>query len=220
MEIIKPGNFGSSCSTDALRLAFDIRNEQLIYNNAEIDYLFIGDSITQYWELDAYFKTDKILINRGIGGDRSEFLLRRFDADCVQLKPKNVIVLIGTNDIFSCEDDLWWRTKGADMETVLERYKSNIKGIIEKCDKNNINLYLCSIIPSTIAPPFDREKRWALTDKMNEFLKSTGKPYINYFDALTEDGKNIIYDCSPDGIHANAKGYEIMAKVLKETINL
>ena len=219
MKQIKPGNFGNSVSTDSCRMQFDFGNEQLLYTGVPIDYLFIGDSITALWEQQVYLGTGCRIVNRGIGGDCSTYLLKRFDADCVQLKPKTAILMIGTNDISRCHDDLWWHVKGQEESVVLEEYQHNIRQMIAKCDANGIHLVLCSVLPSTIAPPFDREMRWRMTDAMNAFLQSTGKPYVDYFHALTEDGKNLPADLSPDGIHPNAKAYAIMATVLKKTLS-
>lgn len=220
MKIIKPGCFGKSVAADNRRMDFDFANEQALYLNKKIDFLFIGDSITWMWDYSLYFETNKCIIQRGAGGDTSTYLLKRFDADCIQLKPKTAIIMIGTNDISRCDEDLWWRTKGEDEDLVLKEYQENIKAMIKKCDDNNIEVVLCSVIPSTIAPPYDRERRWRMTDKMNAFLKAQGRRYINYFDSLTEDGKNIIYDLSHDGIHPNARAYEIMASVAKKELGI
>lgn len=220
MDIIKPGNFGKSVAADAKRMDYDFANEQVLYLKKQVDYLFIGDSITQLWNLDLYFDTDKVLVNRGIGGDCSKYLRKRFDADCIQLKPRTAIVMIGTNDIFRCDEDLWWRKEGEEEEAVLEEYRNNIRAILEKCEKNNVEVVLCSVLPSTIAPPYSRERRWRMTTEMNEFLQSLGKKYINYFDSLTDDGRNIREGLSLDGIHPNAEAYEIMASIAKKELNL
>ncbi|MBE7042330.1 MAG: G-D-S-L family lipolytic protein, partial [Ruminococcaceae bacterium] len=81
MEIIKPGNFGKTVAADTRRSEFDFSNEQFLVTNRKIDLLFIGDSITHYWTQQAYFSSDKCIVNRGIGGDSTPYLLRRFDAD-------------------------------------------------------------------------------------------------------------------------------------------
>jgi len=163
VNIIKPGNFGKSVAADTRRVEFDFLNEQLIYMKKEIDYLFIGDSITHMWALDVYFPTEKCLVNRGIGGDTSTYMLKRFDADCIQLKPKKAIIMIGTNDMLTTAPDLWWKIPGADVETVLNTYKSNIMQTISKCDNAGIEPILCSVLPSKLAPSFDREHFWKLT---------------------------------------------------------
>ena len=218
ITMIKPGMFGKNVPADNRRMDFDFGNEQILFLKKRPDILFIGDSITQLWDIHAYFETDKFLVNRGIGGDCSTYLLKRFDADCIQLKPKKVILMIGTNDIARTADDVWWRTKGEAEETVLSDYMNNIKQIVKKCDDSGTELILCSVIPSDIAAPFDKEKRWRMTAKMNEFLKGLGKQYIDYHSVLTKDGKTLPYDLSPDGIHPNAEAYAMMAEVLKKNI--
>lgn len=220
VELIKPGMFGKTVPADVRRMDFDISNEQLLYTNTEIDYLFIGDSITQLWNLNTYFKTDKYIENRGIGGDNSTYLLKRLEADCIQLHPKNVIIMIGTNDVARTDSDLWWKTLGEDMVDVLIEYKSNIVQMIQKCDAAGINVILCSVIPSKIAPPYNRVRRWEMTGLMNEFLQSLGKAYVDYHSVLTEDGRSLPDTLSWDGIHPNAKAYALMAEKLMEVVEL
>lgn len=219
-NLIKPGMFGMTVAADTRRQEFDFFNEQNLYQKTEIDYLFLGDSITHWWNLHAYFQTDKYLENRGIGGDTSQYLLRRLDADCIQLHPKCVIIMIGTNDITRTEPDLWWKVPGESTETVLSEYKDNIRKIIEKCDAAGIETVLCSVLPSKIAPPFNRVRRWEMTRLMNEYLQSLGKVYVDYHGALSEDGKTISDSLSPDGIHPSAKAYAVMAKKLGEVLGI
>jgi lysophospholipase L1-like esterase len=221
--MIKPGLFGKVVAADNRRMDFDFGNEQLLYLNKEIDFLFIGDSITQLWDLNAYFDTEKFLVNRGIGGDTSEYVLKRFDADVIQLKPKKVVLMIGTNDISQIHGDVWWRVDGQEPSVVLENIKSNFHKIIEKCKANTIDLVLCSIIPSDIAPPFPKLLRQEMTIELNEFIKELAEnnnyKYINYYDSLCgKDGKTLIYELSQDGIHPNAKAYFIMAEILKKEL--
>lgn len=219
--IIKPGTFGKNVAADTMRIPFDLCNEQILCNGITPYAVFIGDSITMQWELYANFKTDKLLINRGIGSDESKYVLMRFDADCIQLNPKKIILMIGTNDIFRCEDDVWWRNPASETpECVIENYKNNICEIVKKCDNAGIELILCSILPSKIAPPFNREMRWEMTSQMNEFLISLGKTYIDYTSVLSKDGKTLPDDLTPDGIHPNAKCYAIMAEELKRRIEI
>ena len=60
--------------------------------------VFFGDSITDIWHLDEYFP-GKPYINRGIGGQTTPQMLVRFRQDVIDLHPKVVIILAGTNDI-------------------------------------------------------------------------------------------------------------------------
>jgi len=60
--------------------------------------IFFGDSITDLWKLDEYFR-DKPYINRGIGGQTTPQMLVRFRQDVINLQPRVVVILAGTNDI-------------------------------------------------------------------------------------------------------------------------
>src|SRR5436190_12585337 len=60
--------------------------------------VFFGDSITDSWHLTEYFP-GKPYVNRGIGGQTTPQMLVRFRQDVINLQPKVVIILAGTNDI-------------------------------------------------------------------------------------------------------------------------
>ena len=73
-------------------------------------------------------RCEKCIVNRAIGGDDLHHLLRRFDADCIQLAPARCVLMIGTNDISRTHYDHWWRTEGEPQQLVLEEYKANLRG--------------------------------------------------------------------------------------------
>ena len=60
--------------------------------------VFFGDSITDIWKLADYFP-GKPYVNRGIGGQTTPQMLVRFRQDVIDLHPKVVLILAGTNDI-------------------------------------------------------------------------------------------------------------------------
>ena len=60
--------------------------------------MFFGDSITDIWKLEDYFP-GKPYVNRGIGGQTTPQMLVRFRQDVIDLQPKVVVILAGTNDI-------------------------------------------------------------------------------------------------------------------------
>ena len=60
--------------------------------------VFFGDSITDLWHLDEYFP-GKPYLNRGMGGQTTPQMLIRFRQDVIDLHPKVVVILAGTNDI-------------------------------------------------------------------------------------------------------------------------
>jgi lysophospholipase L1-like esterase len=61
--------------------------------------VFVGDSLIGGWKsLERDFPGIKVA-NRGIGGDVSRGLVFRWKEDVLDLDPKAVVVLIGTNDL-------------------------------------------------------------------------------------------------------------------------
>src|SRR5271155_1484958 len=73
--------------------------------------VFLGDSITDYWKLPTYFP-GKPYINRGIDGQSTPEMLVRFRQDVIDVHPKVLVVLAGTNDIAGVTG----RTRNEDIE--------------------------------------------------------------------------------------------------------
>ncbi|HEY5570554.1 MAG TPA: GDSL-type esterase/lipase family protein, partial [Bacteroidales bacterium] len=64
------------------------------------DAVFMGNSITQGWQgAHPEFFTDNNYVGRGISGQVTSQMLVRFRSDVINLKPKAVVILAGTNDI-------------------------------------------------------------------------------------------------------------------------
>ena len=63
--------------------------------------VFMGDSITDAWPQPRFgtFFPGKPYVGRGISGQTTPQMLVRFRPDVIDLKPKVVVILAGTNDI-------------------------------------------------------------------------------------------------------------------------
>ena len=64
--------------------------------------IFLGDSLTQLWDREAWqrYFTGFPALNAGVGGDRTDHLLWRLDNGMLHhLRPKLIVLLIGTNDL-------------------------------------------------------------------------------------------------------------------------
>jgi lysophospholipase L1-like esterase len=94
-------------------------------------FVFLGDSIThqclytQYVEDYFYTRMPKVRIhfhNAGVGGDRAQNALDRFDDDVAAFKPKYVTILLGMNDgAYRDFDKTIFDTYQAGMTTILEK---------------------------------------------------------------------------------------------------
>lgn len=221
MDIIKPGMFGKSFSADTRRRVFDFHNEQILSEQKNVDFVFIGDSITEYWDLNAYFENSGFIVNRGIGGDISEIVLKRFEADVLQLKPGNVICLIGCNDLMTMHYDPWWKVAGRDEKEIISGLIKNIEEIIKKC--SGVKLYICSVLPSHLCAPYNAEKFneaiLETNEKIKDLCSKSDAEFIDYHGVLCkEDGKTVMDNLTYDGVHPNPNGYKIMAELLKENV--
>lgn len=73
------GYYSEVVAADSRRKEFNIKNHSLMYSNQKPDFIFAGDSITHFWELNAYFRNPNLfIINRGIAGDNTTYLRKRF----------------------------------------------------------------------------------------------------------------------------------------------
>jgi len=224
VEIIKPGKFSVQIAADCCRDEFDCKNEVIITNKVSVDFVFIGDSITERWETEVYFgKAERISVNRGIGGDVSEFILKRFEADVVQLKPKYCIMNIGVNDTVALEDNMFANTPGAPPEAIEEKLVKNIEEIIKLSQKGGLNLIVCSLLPTNILFSSKNKERNLLISSANIKIKVLCDKYrliyVDYHSKFVkEDGLTVLDDVTYEGVHPHVVGYNIMAEVLRLTL--
>lgn len=176
--------------------------------------VFIGNSITQGWaDSRPDFFTLNNYIGRGIGGQTSPQLLLRFRQDVINLNPAAVVINIGTNDIA--------QNTG---EYVPAFTMSCIQSMAELAHYNGIKVILSSVTPAG-EYPWRKEitnvvqKIDALNAMIKAYAESKGFAYIDY-NAAMRDGKGaMIKEYTTDEVHVTAKGYEVMEKLAKETID-
>lgn len=223
-KIIDPGLFSKQVAADTKRGEFNYKNAVIVENNVNVDFVFIGDSITDFWEVNAYLGTsNKIIVNRGIGGDITEFVLKRFDADVIQLKPKHCILMIGVNDAWDLEYDPWSNREGMKVDDVISRAYNNIIQMANKAKTNNINLIICSILPTNMIFTNKNKERniyiMEVNKRLRELCEKENLIYVDYYSEFAEDGQIYVKDgLTMEGLHPNTKGYNIMMRILKETL--
>ncbi|MEG2287480.1 MAG: GDSL-type esterase/lipase family protein [Ruthenibacterium sp.] len=223
-QIIRPGLFSVSVSADSRRGEFDFKNQVIVENEVPVDFVFIGDSITQLWELHAYFNAPgQMVLNRGISGDTTEYVLKRFDADVVQLKPKHCVLMIGVNDAWDMETDPWLRETFMTPEEVLARAVKNHRAIQEKAKLSGIDLWVCSVCPTNMDFTNHELQRKqyirALNAAIHQMCAENGFSYVDYYSLLVqEDGLSMRDGMTPEGLHPHVLGYNIMAEALRKAL--
>jgi len=224
-NLIKPGIFGIDAAADRRRGVFDYHNEALLAHNIPIDAVFIGDSITDMWALDAFFRgASGFVINRGIGGDRTPFVRRRFAADVIQLRPTLVVIKIGVNNTWDL--DIWWdlsqvRTPAAIEEEIV----TDSTAMVSAARAAGITVALCSILPTDVPFNGNTAVRNGIIVRANKRLQSLaatqdGVVWVDYHSKLAaDDGQTLRNGLADDGLHPHVVGYQIMAKVLLEALS-
>lgn len=174
--------------------------------------VFFGNSITESWA--PYFAAmfpGKPYVGRGISGQTTPQMLVRFRQDVIDLKPKVVVILAGTNDI-----------AGNTGPSTLGMIEDNLKSMTELAQRNDIRVVLSSVLPvydypwrSGLEPA---AKIVALNDWMKRYAKSVGAVYLDYWTALADARRGMRAEYSADGVHPNEAGYRVMAPLAEAAI--
>ena len=177
--------------------------------------VFFGDSITDLWLLDEYFP-GKPYVNRGIGGQTTAQMLVRFRQDVIELHPKAVVILAGTNDI-----------AGNTGPMRLEDIEANYASFSELASANGIRVVFSSVLPVHNYTP-QSQNMYAVRPpekilELNRWLKNYASAhpdciYLDYFSAMVDDKGLLKRELAEDGLHPNVAGYKIMAPLAELAI--
>lgn len=180
--------------------------------------VFMGDSITDGWKLAEYFP-GRPYVNRGIGGQTTPQMLLRFRPDVIDLKPKVVVILAGTNDI-----------SGNTGPTTLETIENNLTSMVDLAHANGINVVLSSVMPvsdynkNAAGDPIVRTVQRppaqisALNAWIKQFCFDRRLVYLDYFSPMADDKGLLKAELANDGLHPNAKGYELIKPLAEKAI--
>jgi lysophospholipase L1-like esterase len=176
--------------------------------------VFFGDSITDAWPIAEYFP-GKPYINRGIGGQTTPQMLVRFREDVINLQPRVVVILAGTNDI-----------AGNTGPMTLEEIEANYASLDELAAAHHIRAVFSSVLPVHNYTPESQEmyaqrppeKILALNRWLKHYCDGRDLVYLDYFSAMVDDKGLMKKDLAADGLHPNAAGYKIMAPLAESAI--
>ena len=182
------------------------RFEKMNADEKENGILFLGDSITDFCDLDRYYP-GLDAVNRGIAGDLTVGVLRRMDVSVFDLRPRLVVLLIGVNDL----------SRGYATETV-------VGNIIKIVNEIKTRLPDAGVIVQSLYPVnSDRGAEYArrlspLICTVNTELKAraadAGYVYANIYPFLDDGNGSLIREYSDDGLHPNDAGYKAVSGAL------
>jgi lysophospholipase L1-like esterase len=177
--------------------------------------VFMGNSITEGWVFfRPEFFENRDYINRGIGGQTTPQMLLRFRPDVVDLNPKVVVILAGTNDIAG-------NTGYTSLETII----GNIKSMAEIANENGIEVIISSILPAIEylwKPGLNpASKIISINKALKSYAKQNNFIYLDYFSAMVDDGGGLKvpdYTAADDLVHPNEAGYLVMEELAEKAI--
>jgi lysophospholipase L1-like esterase len=174
--------------------------------------VFLGDSITDGWNLAEYFP-GKPYINRGISGQTTPQMLIRFRPDVIALKPKAVVILAGTNDI-----------AGNTGPMTNEMIQDNYASMAELARANGIKVVFASVLPvhdygkTKVTERRSPEQILQLNQWVKSYCAKNGHVHLDYFSKMVDDKGMLKVELANDGLHPNAEGYKIMAPLADAAI--
>lgn len=176
--------------------------------------VFLGDSITDGWPLEKYFP-GKPYVNRGISGQTTPQMLIRFREDVLNLQPKVVVILAGTNDI-----------AGNTGPMSLEEIEANYATIAELATAHHVRVIFSSILPvhnytdksTSMYAQRPMTKIRELNRWLQQYCKTNKFIYLDYFAATVDDAGFLKKELAEDGLHPNAQGYSLMAPLAEAAI--
>jgi acyl-CoA thioesterase I len=204
-------NFDQQLLVDFANLARYRAADQQLGSKDAHRVVFIGDSITEAWKLETSFP-GKPYVNRGISGQTSSQILLRFRQDAIDLHPRVVVILAGTNDI-----------AGNTGPTTLAQIEGNLESMAQLARANHIAVVLCSVPPSVrywwhpqLQNPAPRIA--ALNKWLQAYAAREHYPYVNYYAAMKDATGGFKPGLSADGVHPAPAGYAVMAPLAQAGI--
>ena len=174
----------------------------------------MGNSITENW---AYFHPEFFkehnYCGRGIGGQTSAQMLLRFTADVINLHPKAVVIMAGTNDV--AHNDYW-----VEPDKVVD----NVVAMCNLARANDIIPVISSIPPCAffVWNPEIKDAAQTIVDinkQLRTYAEANGIVYVDYHTALADDYNAFPKKLSDDGCHPNPDTYFIMEELVLQAIH-
>lgn len=181
------------------------------------NYVFLGDSITEFYHLEDYYDGNIPVVNSGIAGNKAYEILGDVENRVYKYNPTKVFLLVGTNDLSHRSD---------------EEIVNDITGIVKKIHKNRkkTEVYVESIYPvNNNTEDNDKVINWMVGDrdnerikKINDILKEKSEEfnytYLDFYSKLEGEDGLLKIDYTVDGLHISDEGYKVITKEIMKII--
>ena len=176
----------------------------------EPDMIFIGDSIVEYYPLQELLGTAKTIVNRGIRGYQTGFLLDNLDSHLYGDAVDQIVLLIGTNDI----------GKDIPMNDALDNLERVIQSIARDYPLSQIKLL--SILPVNEGEKYKQTVYIRTNEKIREWNQAYEAlasaymqvDFVPIYDSLTDSEGQLQSAYTTDGLHLSVAGYQALSEAL------
>lgn len=181
---------------------------------AQINLVFDGDSITDFWrdKGEAVWNQHYAKLGAydfGISGDRTENVLWRIGQGQLQgLKPKLVALMIGSNDVETAESPA----------NIANRVKQIVTAYREECP--DAVILLEAILPLGEYPDNPLRAKTAATNELiSKLADGTQVRYLDFGDRFVNPDGSLSREAVGDLVHPSEKGYQIWAEALQPVVS-
>jgi lysophospholipase L1-like esterase len=164
-----------------------------------------GDEESQYayWLMRVHPEWE--VLNRGVNGERSDEIARRFDRDVVTAAARIVVIIAGVNDVY----------QGRSVDAVTR----NLRLMYDRARDAGVMVLAGTIVPyDTATPEQNRKMR-----EINAWIEGEAErdPNVTFVDtrravASPHDPDRLA--SSPDSLHPSVDGYRHMAEVIRSSL--
>ena len=176
--------------------SYEIENKSL----SNVDVAFIGDSITDGYDIKTYYPQLNA-VNRGIGGDTTTGVLNRLKVSLYDISPKVIVMCIGGNN----------------LDSMMENYDDILQGI--KDNLPNSKVIVCSLYPTAYLFSDRNEQILSINAELKTLTQSFNYAYYDMYSIMVDgETKQFDLDYTSDGLHPNKLAYEKITEALTPVI--
>ena len=173
------------------------RAENEKYADYEVEVAFLGDSLTDLYDLSKYYP-QYLTSNRGIGGDTTFDLEGRLQTSVYDLKPQVVVMLIGANN----------------ADTMLDNYESILQGLQKNLPETKIVLLSMTAMGGEHWGPKNQQAAYNNVS-IKLLAEKYGFTFVDLFTPLYDVSIGEVYEgYTVDGGHFTDKGYEVLTALI------
>jgi lysophospholipase L1-like esterase len=168
--------------------------------------LFLGDSITEGFDLERYFP-GRDFVNHGISGFSSAEVLDSIHAGWFKNQPDVVFLCIGTNDL----------ARDYDQAETLDNIRKLV-GKIRQFSPERVRIYLTSLFPTRHNPPRKNPVINGLNLEIHKLAMEENIQHLHLNPFFKDENGQLKREYTNDGLHLNDDAYSIWKKLIDKLL--